>query len=447
MIKNIKKKISSKIPPFAINYISRFFQSDINRKIANGAFWSLSGTIISKGLLLLSSIIVARILGAEVYGQAGIIRSTVNMFTAFAGMGIGLTATKYIAEFKNSNPEKALRIIRLSNLVTILTGFIIAIIIIIFAQQIAYQINAHYLKPEIQIGAFILFFNTLNGVQLGILAGFEDFKSIAKNNLWAGIVSFFIQIIFAYIGGLTGTIVGFGTNFLVLWILNKKSVYKHTKKLGNLQKDETVFSEISVLWKFSLPAVLSGIMVGPVTWVCNVFLVNQPDGYTQMALFDAANQWRLTILFIPGALSQIILPMLSSSVNDNELYRNIFFKNLKLNAIISLALVFIVAVASPLITKMYGNEFEKLYLPLILLAFSTIFIAISNVIGQYFASKEKLWFGFLFNIMWGIILISTSYITINKYHLGALGLAISFSLSYLFHCLFQYIYLRTRVFS
>jgi O-antigen/teichoic acid export membrane protein len=440
--KNLKSRILSKLPSFAINFLNKLLHSEINRKIATGAFWSLSGTIISKGLLLLSSIIVARILGAEVYGQAGIIRSTVNMFTAFAGMGIGITATKYIAELKGSNTTKVLKIVRLSNRITILTGLILAIFIILFAQQIGYQINAPHLKQDIQLGALILFFNTLNGVQLGILAGFEDFKSIAKNNLWSGAISFFAQIIFAYIWGLTGTIIGIGTNFFALWILNKYSVDKHIKPFGYLPKGETILSEISILWKFSLPAVLSGIMVGPVIWVCNVFLVNQPNGYAQMALFDAANQWRITILFIPGALSQIILPMLSSSAKNMTQHKIIFLKNIKLNTLISVLFFILIVLIYPIITKMYGAGFEKLYLPLITLAFSTVFISINNVIGQYFASKEKLWTGFLFNIIWGTILILISFLTIHIYNLGALGLAISFCLAYFLHFIFQYTYLR-----
>lgn len=438
MNKKLKNKILTIAPTFVTNFISKIFQSDINKKIANGAFWSLSGTIVSKGLLVISSIIVARILGAEVFGQAGIIRSTVNMFSAFAGVGIGLTSTKYISEFKNSNPAKVLKIVKLSNSVTVITAFVIAVFILIFSQQIADQINAPNLKTEIKISSLILFFNTLNGVQLGILSGFEDFKSIAKNNLTAGIVSFFLQIIMAYLWGLTGTIIGFGTNFLVLWVMNKNIVKKHTKSLGSLTKNESILSEIGILWKFSLPAVLSGIMVGPISWMCNVFLVNQPSGYTQMALFDAANQWRVAILFIPGALSKIILPMLSSSVTDSKKYNIIFFKNLKLNIIISFTMFLIITLINPLISIAYGNEFSGLWLPLIILSLSTVLVSINNVVGQAIASQGKMWLGFFVNTIWAITLLIFSYWLIKTQNLGALGLSIAYLISYLMHSVVQH---------
>ena len=49
-----------------------------------------------------------------------------------------------------------------------------------------------------------------------------------------------------------------------------------------------------------------------------------------MANFDIASQWRNTILFIPAALSQIALPLLSSRVEDKAQYRMVYNKNLKI---------------------------------------------------------------------------------------------------------------------
>ncbi len=53
-------------------------------------------------------------LGKEEFGKLGIVQSTVGMFQVFAGFGLGLTATKYVAEFRDSDPAKTGRIIGLS---------------------------------------------------------------------------------------------------------------------------------------------------------------------------------------------------------------------------------------------------------------------------------------------------------------------------------------------
>lgn len=53
--------------------------SNITRRIVSGSFWVLVGTIVSKIMVFVATIIVARILSKEVYGQLGIIRSTIQL--------------------------------------------------------------------------------------------------------------------------------------------------------------------------------------------------------------------------------------------------------------------------------------------------------------------------------------------------------------------------------
>ena len=70
--------------------------SNITRRIVSGSFWVLVGTIVSKIMVFVATIIVARILSKEVYGQLGIIRSTIQLFVGLTAFGIGATATKHI---------------------------------------------------------------------------------------------------------------------------------------------------------------------------------------------------------------------------------------------------------------------------------------------------------------------------------------------------------------
>jgi O-antigen/teichoic acid export membrane protein len=54
-------------------------------------------------------------LGKTGYGELGMIQTTVGMFGVFAGFGLGVTATKHVAEFRRSDPARAGRIIGLSS--------------------------------------------------------------------------------------------------------------------------------------------------------------------------------------------------------------------------------------------------------------------------------------------------------------------------------------------
>lgn len=415
--------------------------------MAIGAFWSLSGAVISRGLMLLASIIVARILGKTEYGELGMIRSTVNMFVVFAGFGLGLTATKYIAEYREKDKVKTGKIIGLSTIFAGVSGGLIALAILILAPYLATKtINAPHLVNELRLGAIMLFFSALNGAQTGTLAGYEAFKSIAKVNLIAGLVAFPIQIIFTLLWGLTGSVIGYGTNFLFLWFLNYVTVRKESKKFGVSINFFDSWDEWPVLYKFSLPALLSGTLVSPVMWACNAMMVNQPNGYNEMAVFDAANQWRILILYIPGAIGSIVLPLLTDVHSKNNLvnYRKLLLLNIKMNIIITLAFIIPISFSSNYLLAFYGESFSGNQLVLIFLAFSTVFSTTAHVIGQAIASTGKIWHGFIFNLIWAVIILTSTYILLNLNY-GALGLAIAFVISYLIHTTIQSIYLNKTI--
>lgn len=420
-------------PPEFQKAWDRISQSDIGSRIARGAFWSLSGSLISQGLMLTASVLVARILGKAEYGELGMIRSTVNMFSVFAGFGLGVTATKYVAEFYLSDKSRTGRIIGMSTLFAGTMGAIIALILLVVAPLIATRtINAPHLVNEIRFSAIMLFFSSLNGAQTGALAGFQAFKTIAKVNLFSGLFSLPIQIGFTYFFGLSGSVIGFGLNFLLLWILNIIAVRKESISAGIVVNYSAAWNEWPILYKFSLPALLSGLMVTPVIWGCNAMLVNQPHGYEEMALFDAANQWRSIILFIPAALAQIVLPLLSGSATNQNLFNRILKYNIIINFSVSLLMAICISLLSSFIMKFYGIGFKAGNIVLIIMTFSTILISINNVIGQAIAGKGQMWFGLILNAIWGIILLTLTHFFL-KLGYGAKGLAISILISYACH--------------
>ncbi len=420
----------------------RIAASDIGKRMSKSVFWSLTGSVLSQGLMLLATIVVARILGKTEYGELGMIRSTVSMFAVFAGFGLGMTATKYIAEFRYSHPEKTGKIIGLTTLFAGGTGGIISIIILLSAPYIAtHSINAPHLVNEIRLGAVMLFFSALNGAQTGTLSGFEAFKTIARVNLVSGLLAFPIQIGCTLLLGLQGSVIGFGLSFCILWILNFFAVRQESKKAGIAIRFSKAWDEWNVLLKFSLPALLSGILVSPVMWACNALLVNKPGGYDEMALFDAANQWRNAILFIPAILAQIALPMLSAHVHDKPKFNRILKLNIRINVIVATAIAVLVSLLAVLIMKSYGKGFAEGSEVLIVLAGSAVLVAVNNIIGQAIASKGRMWAGFSLNLIWSVILISCTAWFINR-GMGAKGIALGLLISYVLHTITQSVFVH-----
>lgn len=415
-----------------------------NKLYVNG-MWSLMGNLLPKAAIFLTSIFLARILNVEKFGDLGIVRSTINMFTVFATVGLGLTATKYISEYFNQNIKdlkKTAEIISLSNFFSLSFGLIVTLLVVVFSDSISENIIK---KPELQndviIGALMLLFNSLNASQIGILAGFQKYKSIAINSLVSILISFPIQILGAYYYEIEGALLGFSVNFVVLYILNKIVISRFLKQNGIKVVFFQFKNQLSIFYRFTLPSSFSGLMVTPITWFITVLLIRSENGSFNLGIFEAANQIKMVIIFIPLALSNVLLPILMENKNSNKL-NEIINKNLMLNFIISSLICIVICFLSNFVMGLFGKEFSRFSSTLIYLSISTVFMAVNNVIGQIIASRDKMWVGFVFNLCWGIVLVFLSYIFIYKYNFGPDSLALAYLFAYLLHTIWQFIYLK-----
>jgi O-antigen/teichoic acid export membrane protein len=439
------KKLISILPIKLQRFIQKFLDTSSNKKIVTHAFWSLLGAVFSKILVLLSTMVVARTLGKEEYGQLGIINSTILMFVAFAGFGIGSTASKFIAENRDNNPERAIDIYLISNGFSGILGIILSTLILFFAPSIAQDsLNAPELVNEIRLGSVIFLFSILNGAQIGTLAGFEDFKAIAVSNVLKALTQVVFIIFGAKYFGLMGAVLGFGISFVVAWIVNFIYVKKHINKINISlisRIEKLTLDKFDVLWQFSLPAAVSSLIMPPAIWWAKTLLVRE-NGFEAMATFDVAEQWRAQILFIPGVLATIILPVLASNkaTDSKKDFLNTIKTNLILNVSIATLLSIVIFFTGDIILAGYGNEFTNAF-PLYILALSAILISVSNVVFPILMTYNKIWFGVLINMIWAICLILIAKIFI-KIGYAEDGLALAIFISYFVSLFLQVFYVR-----
>lgn len=425
--------------------VQRINKSDIGHRMASGASWSFTGTALAKFIVLVAGIACAHVLGKHEYGQFGMVRSTISLFVVFGFAGMGLTATKFISEYKKDHKERIPSIYLLTNGFAILTGLLVAIAILFLAPTIADRtLNAPELVVPLRVGALLLFVTVINGAQQGTLAGFENFKAIALNTLIGSIAESVLMLIGGYYWGVTGAVLGFGSGFIVLYVANNISIRKNFLSYG-LERRLSLFDkkDLHLLYKFSLPAMLSSLMVAPVFWIVRTMLVNYTN-FEELAVYEAADQWKVIILFIPAAVSHVALPILSSLVNDSqERYWKTLRYNILLNASISAIFALIVCLCSSFIMHFYGKGYTD-PMPLVYLVLSTIFTSISTVVGISIQSQSKMWTGFGFNLFWGLMVIGFSYLFLN-YGMGASGVALGIMCAYAVHAVLQYVYLRISV--
>jgi O-antigen/teichoic acid export membrane protein len=428
--------------------IDKVKSSPIIYRLAKGTYWSLLGTVATRIFTMITAIIVARLLGKENYGAYGMVQSTLGMFGLFAGFALGSTTTKYIAELREGNPEKAGGILSLTKMLSIISSSTIGLILIFLASWIArITLKREDLSPIIITGAFLMFISTLNNVQSGALAGFEAFKSTAKINFIQGIATPLISIPLVYYYGIQGAIISLiFVSAIGYWLCNI-ALKRECERYGinvlpfNLRS----ISEWPILWKYSIPALMSGLFFIPVTWITNAILVNQTNGYAELGLFNAANQWRQFIIFIPQILTSVMIPIFSETYSrtDRKDFADVYVLNLRLTWLIALpAATIVIALRNPL-AALFGSQYSGM-MPLIIILMATTFLnVVNNVAGAALAGSGKMWVSTLFNLCWAVVLVSACSVLAPLY--GGLGLSLAYLLAYLFHTIWVSIYVQYRL--
>lgn len=392
-------------------------------KLINGSFWSVLGAIIFRGSSLISAIFVARIIGKESFGQFGIIQSTVGTLAVLIGLGIGMTSTKYIAEYRENDLEKLSKILSLLLIITYVGAFSVTILINIFKEFVALNLlGSLNLSQHIFIASTIIFFNIINSVQTSTLSGFEAFKIITKINIITGAASFPTMLVFTYFYGLFGTLTAISLISFLTWILNVFYTLKKFKSYGihfNLNKSKDA---VNVLKSYTLPATLSGAL--PTIWIGNIILVNSSESYSGMAYLNIANNWHTLVMFLPLSIGPVILSLLSNkNKSDKKEYWQIVKVSLFLNTIITVVTTIIIFFLSDIIVSFYGEGYKEAKYLLVLMTSVTILKSINHVIGQVIATASSMWLGFGLNFIWGIVYLGVTIVFVDKYGSLAIGLA------------------------
>lgn len=374
------------------------------------SMWSLIGSTVGRGLSLIAGILVARFLGKEIYGEYGIIKTTLIYIEIFSTFGLGYTATKYIADYKKTNPEKVSAVCKAALKITLFTSGLMALVVLVFAKQIAEIIDAPHLYNTLRITAAGIIVNAINVAQIGVLSGFAEFKVIARNTTISGIVTFVLTATLTYIWGLNGAVIALVLSYGTQCLINNISVralVKQFEKSADTQRG--LYKE---LFFFSFPIALQESLYSITSWVISFMLIKL-TGYGELGLYSAAGQWAAIISFIPGILRNVTLSHLSSNMTNRSAHDRTLRAMLAVN-IISTSVMFLgILVFQNLICSFYGETFVGLKAVLLVLTFNTICSNASNVYVQEFMAQSKNWFVFVCKIIRDVGTLALAYIVIT----------------------------------
>ena len=269
-------------------------------RLARNVAWSSFGVVLSQVITLVAYVALARYIGKERFGEFTIIQGTANTVSAFAGLGFGITATKYIAELRQREPAQAGSVMAMISLITLIWTALLTLVIWVAAPEIASEIlKRPELASAVRIGAVLLFFTAIMNVQNGALAGFESFDAVAKTSMLRGFLILPFLLAGAAMGGVRGALVGFAAVGALICAVNYNLLRRRCNLYSIALTLRGGLARLRLLAAFSIPAFLANILPAPCLSLAQLLLVRQPGGYGDVAIFSAAFQIRTGIVLVP----------------------------------------------------------------------------------------------------------------------------------------------------
>jgi len=398
--------------------------SNLRQRLFRGTLWLTIGSFGTKALSLASSVVLARVLGRTGLGEFGAVYSTLFMFEAVASFGMNGTAARHVARWRTTQPRRAAMMVGFTCRIAAVTGLVLAAMMTWLAPWISSALlSAPHICPYIRIGSLVLVFMALDAAQTGSLMGFEATRAIAVVGIGNGIVYPVVMVSAALLDGVRGAVWGAAVCAGLKYCLNRYYLRQELAGLAQGTEDERVAHyDWPVLWKFSVPTVMAGLLVAPVAWACNAWLVRQPGGYAALGVLGVAASWMQIVTFLPSNIGTLAMPVLSNLLGDNDRsgFRQALLYKVMTAATAAVVTALPIALLANQVLRLYGQEYADGAPVLMLSCAVAVMTSILAPLGAPITSAGMMWVSFALNAIWAAVCLGGAFLLIPAQ--GAMGL-------------------------
>ncbi len=294
-----------------------------SKEIAHATTWAFTTELISKMIMPVINMILARILVPEDFGVVAIINMVLNFSDIFAVAGL----QKYIVQHKykdNDELNKSLSVAFWTNLVF---SIILWLAIVLFQNQIVQLIGNPSLGKAIAIACLSLPIKSLSCAQEALCIRNFQFKRLFNNRLLASLTPLLVTVPLALLGlGYWSLVIGnLASDLIKTLYLNLSSSWK-PKLYFN-------YMHLTKMLSFGIWALLESLSLWGCIWF-DIFIISNSMGEYYTGIYRTAQSTITGIfaLFTAGTAS-VLYSSLSRVQDDkikfNQLYYT-FQKNLSL---------------------------------------------------------------------------------------------------------------------
>lgn len=331
-----------------IPYISSIFATSTFRQ----STITFAGTVLNGALGAIFYILAARFLGPSSFGLMGVAIATLTLFSDVGNLGTDTGLVNFVPRYKDQEPEKAERFLKLGFKVKLLVGIVSLVLGLMIAPILADKVFG---KPVLQeplriafigVGALILF-----SFVTSILQAYQRFWTWSVIQVVTNALRVVLVLGLFFWGALTLSntlwlyivipLFGFIAGILIISpkFLKVRNEFSVAKEFFHYNKWVALFTVFSALG-------------GRLDTFISARLLDSRD----LGFYAAANQLVKIVPMIVGALGTVIAPKMASMGGISELKE--YLKKTQL-LVLGLAMlgIFSIPIVTFLIPHLYGVEY------------------------------------------------------------------------------------------
>jgi O-antigen/teichoic acid export membrane protein len=396
-------------------------------RLMTGTLWNVVASALNQGGSFLAGVAAARLLGQEAFGQYAIVISTLMSVSVVAQTGLGYSASKHIAEFRSADVARVGRILGLCQILCPALALAFTLAVAGSAPWMArHVLGSNELSVPLALGSVSILFSAVHSFLAAAISGLERYRALVAPSALSMLVTIGAVGAGASFGGVTGAVAGFSAAGAFRWFLYRRALECETRKLGFQPASEGRRRELPLLYRFALPATLSGYLIVPGLWFTNSLLVRQPDGYGAMALYTAAQSVRLLAMFVPQLINAVGLSMLNNVRGNRGSYGQVRRMNLALQTGCAAAVALVLVFTGRRILPLFGRDFTDGGQSVLVVLLAAA-VAESALMGlfQSIQVAGRMWLALgMITLPWQVAFVALAWYLVPRW--DALGLALSY---------------------
>ena len=339
--------------------------------------------------------ILALIIGPTGIGLIGTFNSAINMLSSLAGMGIGFSGVRQVAEADASGDEdwlsRTVFVLRRVSILLGISGSILCFLLSRLLSRLTFGDASH--ARDFAWLSVVVFLMVVMGSQNALIQGKRRIKDLAKLTVWGTLISTGISVPMVYFWGMAGIIPFIvllaGANTIVSWFYARKiEIKKISLTIKEVVKNSTGMIRLGIAF----------MMGGLLSFVSNYIIramIIRTISLKALGFYQASYIMSTVYMgVILNAMGKDFYPRLTSVAKDPKKCTDLINEQTEIGIYIATPAVLLTMTFAPIVIKMfYSGEFivavdilrwQIMGVYLQVISFSIAYLSISMGLGRLF---------------------------------------------------------------